>query len=83
MGIFESTPREKFFEILFNADRAVARNELEKFFEIFVAIREFCDENGFDEAKIKSFIASNAQILQSGLDDIFIGLSGEILSKNE
>ncbi|MCD8212549.1 MAG: DUF2018 family protein [Campylobacter sp.] len=81
--IFEGNARDKFFDILFHADRAVVSNELDKIFEIFVAMREICDENGFDEVSLQNFIANNTDKIYNGLNDIYIGLSGEILSQNE
>jgi len=39
--IFSQSPREKFFEILFNANKNLVENELEKTFEKFIAMSEF------------------------------------------
>ncbi|QKF61382.1 DUF2018 family protein [Campylobacter curvus] len=82
-GIFEGSARDKFYDILFHANRAVVSNELDKIFEIFVAMREICDENGFDEAYLQNFMAREADKIYNGLNDVYIGLSGEILSQNE
>lgn len=81
--IFSQSPREKFFEILFNANKNLVENELEKTFEKFIAMSEFCEKNGFDEIAQNSFISQNQTLVNERLNDIYIGLSGDILSQNE
>ena len=81
--IFSQSPREKFFEILFNANKNLVENELEKTFEKFIAMSEFCEKNGFDEIAQNSFISQNQTLINERLHDIYIGLSGDILSQNE
>ena len=81
--IFSQSPREKFFEILFNANKNLVENELEKTFEKFIAMSEFCEKNGFDEIAQNSFISQNQTFVNERLNDIYIGLSGDILSQNE
>lgn len=81
--IFSQSPREKFFEILFNANKNLVENELEKTFEKFIAMSEFCEKNGFDETAQNSFISQNQTLINECLNDIYIGLSGDILSQNE
>lgn len=81
--IFSQSPREKFFEILFNANKNLVENELEKTFEKFIAMSEFCEKNGFDEMAQNSFISQNQTLVNERLNDIYIGLSGDILSQNE
>ena len=81
--IFSQSPREKVFEILFNANKNLVENELEKTFEKFIAMSEFCEKNGFDEIAQNSFISQNQTLVNERLNDIYIGLSGDILSQNE
>ena len=81
--IFSQSPREKFFEILFNANKNLVESELEKTFEKFIAMSEFCEKNGFDEIAQNSFISQNQTLVNERLNDIYIGLSGDILSQNE
>lgn len=81
--IFSQSPREKFFDILFNANKNLVENELEKTFEKFIAMSEFCEKNGFDEIAQNSFISQNQTLINERLNDIYIGLSGDILSQNE
>ena len=77
--IFSQSPRD----ILFNANKNLVENELEKTFEKFIAMSEFCEKNGFDEAAQNSFISQNQTLINERLNDIYIGLSGDILSQNE
>jgi len=44
---------------------------------------EFCEKNGFDETAQNSFISQNQTLVNERLNDIYIGLSGDILSQNE
>ena len=81
--IFSQSPREKFFDILFNANKNLVENELEKTFEKFIAMSEFCEKNGFDETAQNSFISQNQTLINERLNDIYIGLSGDILSQYE
>ena len=81
--IFSQSPREKFFEILFNANKNLVENELEKTFEKFIAMSEFCEKNGFDETSQNSFISQSQTLISERLNDIYIWLSGDILSQNE
>lgn len=81
--IFTQNPRDKFFDILFNANRNLVENEIEKLLEKFIAMSIYCEQNGFDEIAQKGFIAQNPSEIYEGLNDIYIGLSGDILSQNE
>lgn len=81
--IFEGSARAKFYEILAHASPAVVQNELDAFFTRYVAMNEFCEQSGFDECALQGFIASHSDAIEAGLNDIYIGLSGEILSQNE
>ncbi|MDO5045317.1 DUF2018 family protein [Campylobacter sp.] len=81
--IFAQNPRDKFFDILFNANRNLVENEIEKLLEKFIAMSIYCEQNGFDEIRQNAFIAQNSSEIHNELNDIYIGLSGDILSQNE
>lgn len=83
MDIFDSTPKEKFFDILLNANRSVVESELEKLFCEFVALSELSRNLGVTNSDILSFLAQNPEIIENGLNDIYIGKMGDILSQNE
>ncbi|QKF92100.1 DUF2018 family protein [Campylobacter sp. CCUG 57310] len=81
--IFAQNPRDKFFDILFNANRNLVENEIEKLLEKFVAMSIYCEQSGFNEIAQNAFITQNQTEIHDGLNDIYIGISGDILSQNE
>ena len=83
IDIFEGSARDKFYDILFNADAVLVKNEIDKIFEKFVAMSELCEKHGISEDEVANFVASEQDKIYNGLNDLYIGLSGEILSQNE
>ncbi|WP_169941486.1 DUF2018 family protein [Campylobacter sp. RM15925] len=81
--IFAQNPRDKFFDILFNANRNLVENEIEKLLEKFVAMSIYCEQSGFNEIAQNAFITQNQTEIHDSLNDIYIGISGDILSQNE
>ncbi|MFL1706243.1 DUF2018 family protein [Campylobacter sp. MOP7] len=81
--IFAQNPRDKFFDILFNANRNLVENEIEKLLEKFVAMSIYCEQSGFSEIAQNAFITQNQTEIHDNLNDIYIGISGDILSQNE
>ncbi len=83
IDIFEGSARDKFYDILFNANALLVKNEIDKIFEKFVALSELCERHGISEDEVTNFVASEQDKIYNGLNDLYIGLSGEILSQNE
>lgn len=83
IDIFEGSAKDKFYDILFNANALLVKNEIDKIFEKFVALSELCERHGISEDEIANFVASEQDKIYNGLNDLYIGLSGEILSQNE
>ncbi|ANE35961.1 putative DUF2018 domain protein [Campylobacter iguaniorum] len=81
--IFGGSPKDKFFDIVFNANRNLVENELEKIFMELVALRELSEEKGINMQDINSFLALRQDELETGLNDVYIGLTGDILTQNE
>ncbi|AII14792.1 putative protein (DUF2018 domain) [Campylobacter iguaniorum] len=81
--IFGGSPKDKFFDIVFNANRNLVENELEKIFMELVALRELGEEKGINMQDINSFLALRQDELETGLNDVYIGLTGDILTQNE
>ena len=52
MDIFEGSARDKFYDILFNANAVLVKNEIDKIFEKFVAMSELCEKHGVGEDEI-------------------------------
>ena len=83
IDIFEGSARDKFYDILFNANAVLVKNEIDKIFEKFVALSELSERHGISEDEVANFVASEQDKIYNGLNDLYIGLSGEILSQNE
>ena len=83
IDIFEGSARDKFYDILFNANAVLVKNQIDKIFEKFVALSELCERHGISEDEVANFVASEQDKIYNGLNDLYIGLSGEILSQNE
>ncbi|CZE47863.1 Domain of uncharacterised function (DUF2018) [Campylobacter geochelonis] len=83
MDIFEGTPREKFFDIIFNANRNLVENEIENLLIKIIALSELCEENGISQAQVQNYILQNPDRIEDGLNDAFIHHVGNILSNNE
>ena len=49
IDIFEGSARDKFYDILFNANAVLVKNEIDKIFEKFVAMSELCEKHGIGE----------------------------------
>lgn len=77
MGIFESSPRQKFFDIIFNANQNIVETEIENLLIEFVHLKK--------TLKDKELTISNLdnEAIQDELNDIFIQLSSNILSNSE
>ncbi|MGG7047841.1 MULTISPECIES: DUF2018 family protein [unclassified Campylobacter] len=83
IDIFESSPKQKFYDILFNANQNLVSTELDEIFKFYAAMRLFLEKNGFKEAEILDFLDENEAAIDSEINDFYIQVSGEILSKNE
>ena len=81
MDIFESSPKEKFFDIVFNANRNLVEEELENLFTKFIAISELAEKAGIDERTAGSFALENQDLINERLNDLFIGSVANILSQ--
>ena len=81
--IFGGHPRDKFFDIVYNANRNIVENELEILFSELVALRELAESSGITQSQIDSFKALNPDAMESGLNDIYIDITGKILTQNE
>lgn len=81
--IFGGQPRDKFFDIVYNANRNIVENELEILFSELVALRELAESSEITQSQIDSFKALNPDAMESGLNDIYIDITGKILTQNE
>jgi len=82
------TPKSKFLDIVFHANRNVVESELEKIIEWLAALELILEkEFGIDnvEKKIKYFIADekNKKELENKTNSLYIEYMGKILSQSE
>lgn len=80
-----SNPKDKFFDIVFNANNDVVRNELDKIVQKFVAMESLLEENYGDEldTKIKNFIFEESGEVHNRSTNFYIEKMAEILSQSE
>ncbi len=82
--IFGSSPRSKFFDIVFNANKNLVQFEIEKLLEKMVAYEALLEKQDEDfSQKVRSFILENPDKIEQGKSDIFIGFVGDVLSSHE
>lgn len=82
MDIFEGTPRDKFFDIMFNANRNLVEEEFTKLLMKLISYEEICEKHGISETEVT--IHANEKLdFSDELNDKFIELTVNILSANE
>jgi len=83
-GAFMGTPRSKFFDIIFNANRNLVENELEDLIERMCALELIAEEYEEDlERKIQEVKFSKSEEIENKKFDTFISSMGNILTQNE
>lgn len=78
MDIFEGSPRQKFYDVIFAAPRCVVEDKIDELLARLVALEELARTS---EQAIASHIATND--IQSAMQDLYIGTTAEILSRSE
>ncbi len=81
----KKTPKDKFFEIIFNANKNLVTEELEEVFERMAVLEILAEEFlGEDlEQKIFETKFNKADEVQGALTDLYIDTMANILTKNE
>ncbi|MBO7370234.1 MAG: DUF2018 family protein [Campylobacter sp.] len=82
MDIFEGTPRDKFFDIAFNANRNLVEDEITKLLMKLISYEEICAKHGISESEV-AMHADEKLDFTDELNDKFIELKANILSANE
>jgi len=85
---FVGSPRSKFFDILFNANRNLVEDALEKHIERHVAmemlLEQFAQKEGLNlEAEISTIKVEKQDDIFNAKKDFFIYTVGDILTQNE
>jgi hypothetical protein len=79
------TPKDKFFEIVFNANQNIVTDELEEVFKRMAALEILAEECFGDEVeqKINEVIFTKSEELEGMETDLYIDTMAKILTKNE
>ena len=80
------TPKSKFIDIVFNANRNVVEGELERIIEWMAALELILEKKcNINENEIKYFIESgeNKKELENRINSLYIESMGNILSQSE
>jgi len=84
--IFGGSPRSKFMDVVFNANRSVAANELQKIIERMAAMEKLLGEAMDDatlERRIKQLQFEEADAVNAIAKEFYIESMGNILSQSE
>ncbi|WP_200762187.1 DUF2018 family protein [Nitrosophilus alvini] len=80
------TPKSKFFDIVFHANRNIVHNELERLMRRMAALELIVEkELGIEdvEKKIASFEPENTEEIENRTNSLYIESMGNILSESE
>lgn len=85
---FVGSPKSKFFDIMFNANKNLVEDALVKHIERHVAmemiLEKLAEENGLNlEAEISTIRAEKQDEIHNAKVDFFISTVGDILTQNE
>ncbi|MDR1008557.1 MAG: DUF2018 family protein [Campylobacteraceae bacterium] len=83
--ILTGSPRSKFFDTIFNANRNLVEDILEQNLERYAAMEHILKECFGDGAEkmIRELPYKNQDAIEEGKNDLFIKIVGEILSMHE
>lgn len=77
--IFTQSPREKFLQMLKHSNTGAVELTMERLLKEHIAMSEFFEARGISEDEFALFRAENEALIESRLNDYFIGLTAEIL----
>lgn len=77
--LFETTPEEKFIDVIQHSPRGAVENTLINHCKEFIAIKLLLEQNSVKQDDIDKFIFENDHLLNENLNDIFIDLTAKIL----
>jgi hypothetical protein len=83
-GMFMGTPKSKFFDIVFNANRNLVEQELEDIVERMCLLEMIAQESVENlEQKLQEVKFSQSEELEERKFDAFVSSMGNILTQNE
>ncbi|MDL0088334.1 DUF2018 family protein [Campylobacter gastrosuis] len=80
--IFDGLLSDKFFDVIFNANRNLVKDELMNLVNRLAVLEILAQKHGLD-SDLVNFEFSNLDEIKSCKDDIFMQVCAGILSKNE
>ncbi len=85
--IFGGKPEDKFFDIIYNANRNLVQNELvdtvSRTAAMELLLEEMLGEDKDIEAIIANYYSNNTDKVNNKMNDLYIQMMGNILSQNE
>lgn len=84
-----SSPRRKFFDIIYNANKNLVEAELEALIERMACMEIILDEYLEKDGKhdllqvLKSFKYSNEELVENKKNSLYIEFVGDVVTKNE
>lgn len=82
--IFEGTPKDKFFDILYNANRELCVAEIDKLVKRCVALETLAQDKFQDlDKEVLALIFGEEEKLDSGVKNYYMDMMASILSQNE
>lgn len=78
--LMNESPREKFLQMLKHANAGAVELTIERLLKEHIAMSEFFEARGISEGEFELFRVENEALIESRLNDYFIGLTAEILS---
>ncbi|WP_345971086.1 DUF2018 family protein [Sulfurimonas sp. HSL1-6] len=84
--MFSGSPRSKFMDVIFNANRSVAEGELQRLIERLAAMEKILSESMDDatlERTIKQLQFEEADTINAMAKELYIESMGNVLSQSE
>jgi len=85
--LFGGSPRKKYFDIIFNANRNLVEEALSENLKRIYILERLLEERlgeGVDiDRVIQNYVVENMDEVQKGLEDAYITGMGDILTQNE
>ncbi|UFS63442.1 DUF2018 family protein [Sulfurimonas sp. HSL-3221] len=84
--MFSGSPRSKFMDVIFNANRSVAEGELQRLIERLAAMEKILSESMDDatlERTIKQLQFEEADAINAMAKELYIESMGNVLSQSE
>lgn len=83
--IFMGSPKSKFFDILFHANRDLVKEKLLQIIERYNAMELLLEESGINNVqnRVNTVLMNHADEIVERNNDFFIATVGEILTQNE